>query len=117
MSYEFEFLEALALTIFIETIVMFILVKVFFTNFQIKTGLIILAGITASFATLPYLWFILPIFIKSGLYFKIVSESSAVVLESFILLGILRVGYKNALIISFVCNMTSFVIGLILNLT
>jgi hypothetical protein len=114
MHYEIDFLKALALTITIETVVLFVLIKVFYTKFQIKNWVILISGITASFATLPYLWFILPIFIKSKIYYSLVAELTAVILESFILLGFLRVNYKNALLISIICNSISYITGLIL---
>jgi hypothetical protein len=116
MNYEINFLKSLALTILIETAVLFILVKRFYTRFQVKNQVIIIAGITASFATLPYLWFIIPLFIKSGFYYQVVSELLAVFLESFILMGFLKFNYKNALIISLICNSVSYGVGLIYNL-
>lgn len=114
MVYEFSFLKALLLTIFIETSVLFLLFKLVYKSIHIKKWLLVLTGILASFSTLPYLWFILPIFVHSELFYVIVSEASAVLLESVIVLGLLRISYKKAFIISFTCNMTSFLIGLLI---
>jgi len=116
MDYEIAFLKALLLTISIETVVLYILLKFVFKKPKVLNRVILIAGITASFATLPYLWFIYPLFLRTRLTYIIVSELTAVLLESFILLGFLRVNYIRALILSFICNATSFFIGLMINL-
>ena len=114
MNYEITFLKALALTILIETSVLLILIKIRFRQFNLKIWIILLAGITASFATLPYLWFIIPLWIKTKLYYVIFSEGLAIVLESFILYGILRIKYSYALGLSAACNIISWLIGLLI---
>ena len=113
MNYELDFLRSLVLTIVIETAVLLFLTRTVYKLHKIKLWVIIIAGTTASFATLPYMWFILPMFIKSGAAYKIVSEFSAVVLESFILLGFLRTKYLQALMMSLICNLTSFLVGVL----
>lgn len=116
MDYEIDFLKSLALTIFVETIVLLLLTKVVFKEPKNKTWIIIFAGITVSLATLPYLWFIFPLFLKSKLLYKIVSEVSAIFIESLIYFGFLRIDYRKALIISIICNSISFISGMIMNL-
>ena len=112
MNYELTFLKALALTILIETSVLLMLIKIIFRKLNLKIWIILLAGITASFATLPYLWFIIPLWIKTKLYYVIFSEGLAILLESFILAGILRIKYSYALGLSAACNIISYLIGL-----
>jgi hypothetical protein len=114
MVYEINFLKALLFTISIETVVLFLLVKFVFKSISAKNWLLVLTGILTTFSTLPYLWFILPAFIKSRLYYTIISEASAVLIESVIILGLLRINYKKAFIISIICNMVSFLIGLLI---
>ena len=116
MEYEIHFLEALLITIIIETSVLFLLFKVFYKQLKISNWLLLLTGIIASFSTLPYLWFILPLFIKTKILYVSVSELSAILIESVIILGFLRINYAKAIIISVVCNMSSFLIGLIIKL-
>jgi len=116
MNYEVDFLKSLVLTIFVETIVLLLLIKVFFKEPKTKTWIIILAGITASFATLPYLWFIFPLFLKSKVLYKFVSEVSAILIESLIYFGFLRIEYKRAILISIICNSISYLSGMIINL-
>lgn len=114
MDYEILFLKALLLTITIETIVLISLFKLFYKTKAIKLWLLILTGIVTSFATLPYLWFIIPVFIKNRMNYMIISEVAAVVIESFIILGLLRICYKKAILVSTICNMSSFLVGLII---
>ena len=113
--YEQEFLKTLALTIAIETIVLFVLFKVFFRKIEIKNYLLLLTGIIATFATLPYLWFIIPVFIKSKLWYHAIGEISVTLIESLIIMAFLRIKYPMALFVSFVCNATSYLIGLLIS--
>jgi len=115
MVYEIEFLKALLLTISIETAMLFLLVKVFFKNPDCSNWLLLLTGTLASFATLPYLWFILPLFIKTRIYYIIIGELSVVLVESVIIKGVLKTVYKESLIISVLCNLASFLTGLLIN--
>lgn len=114
MDYEIKFLESLLLTIFIETIVLLLLVKTLFRKESFFLKQIILTGIIASMATLPYLWFIFPLFLKSKLLYKVVSEVTAILIEALIIQGILKTELKKSFIISIICNMTSYFLGLLI---
>ena len=116
MEYEFNFLKALLLTISIETAVLFFLFKVFYKTLKQSNWILLLTGILATFATLPYLWFILPLFIHAKLWYIIVSEVSAIVIESVIILGLLKINYSKAMLISLICNSSSYLVGLLVNL-
>jgi len=116
MDYEMSFLKALLFTISIETAVLFILFKLFYKSLKIKNWLLLLTGILTSFSTLPYLWFILPVFIHAKLWYTITSELTAIIVESFIIMGLLRINYSKSLLVSVACNMSSFFIGLIIKL-
>ncbi|HAH24610.1 MAG TPA: hypothetical protein DCL77_12810 [Prolixibacteraceae bacterium] len=115
MEYEINFLKALLLTITIETTVLFLLFKVFYKTLNRSNWILLLTGILTTFATLPYLWFILPLFIHAKLGYVVVSELSAIVAESVIILGLLRTGYSKALLISLICNGSSYLIGLFIS--
>lgn len=117
MEYEINFLKALLLTISIETAVLFLLFKVFYTTLKRSNWMLLLTGILATLATLPYLWFILPLFLHTKLGYVIVCEGSAIVVESVIILGLLRTGYWKALLISLVCNSSSYLVGLLISFT
>lgn len=116
MEYEINFLKALLLTVSIETIVLLILSKTFYRCDTYPFKLIILTGIITSLATLPYLWFIFPLFLKTKLWYKLISEITAILIETLIIWGILKTTIKKSFIISLICNMTSYILGLIINL-
>jgi len=115
MEYEFNFLKALLLTISIETAVLFLLFKVVYKTLEMSNWLLILTGILATFATLPYLWFILPIFIHSHVWYIIVSEGLAISIESVIILGLLKINYSKSMLVSVICNTTSYLVGLLIS--
>ena len=115
MGYEFNFLKALLLTITIETAVLFLLFKVIYKTLKMSNWILLLTGILATFATLPYLWFILPLFIHSKLWYIIVSEGLAISIESVIILGLLKINYPKAMLISVICNTSSYLVGLLIS--
>jgi hypothetical protein len=115
MDYELLFLKSLILTISIETAVLILFFRFFLKSENIKLHRLISAGFIASFATLPYLWFILPSYIDNKDWYMISGESFAVLAESFIIMAILRTRYGISLLCSLVCNMISFLTGLLIN--
>ena len=115
MEYGIQFLKALLETICIETLVLFLLFKVVFKTKNTGNLILLLTGVIATFSTLPYLWFIAPLFIRTKLWYIILSEVFAIVVESFIIWGLLRIKYTKAILVSVICNMTSFLIGLIIS--
>jgi len=114
MDYELMFLKALVLTIFIETLVIIVFFQLVIKRKGIEISKLLITGIIASFATLPYLWFVFPIFIEQKIWYAIIGESFAVLVETFIIGAILRTKLVTSLLCSFTCNMISFLIGLIL---
>lgn len=116
MLYEYKFLISLTFTLFIETITLYILIKYFFKydGAKISNSLLFFTGFFSSFATLPYLWFIIPLFVKTRFQYILFGESFVILLESLIIFFLLRVNLKKSFSISFICNILSFLIGLIL---
>jgi hypothetical protein len=110
-----SFFKALLYTILIETVVLFIIFKTRLKKIPIKNGILLLTGILTSFSTLPYIWFVLPIFIKPTLLYMIIGELSVVFVESIIIWRLLTIDFKKAVVISFICNLTSFLFGLLIN--
>ncbi len=114
MDYEIAFFKALVLTISIETLMLFIVSKTIYKNEFIPIKLLILNGIIASMATLPYLWFIFPMLLLSRLWYSILSEIAAIMVESFIIYGILKLSLKKSFIVSLICNSVSYLIGILI---
>ncbi|MBE8723550.1 hypothetical protein [Flavobacterium hungaricum] len=110
-----NFLEALLLTIGIETLILFLFFKTIYRNLKIRNILLLLTGITTSLATLPYVWFVFPVFIHHRIPYLIVSESFAVIIESFLIYKLLKIEFKKAFLVSLICNVISFSIGLLIN--
>jgi hypothetical protein len=113
MIYIYEFLLGLILTIIIETIFLFIVVRKLFkiNKKKITNSILLFLGVFCSFSTIPYLWYILPFFIKNYTYYIIIGEILVVLIESLIYYFVINLGYKRSLIISFICNLVSFLIG------
>ena len=116
MLYEYGFLISLAFTLFIEIITLYVLIKCFCKDegAKISNRLLFFTGFLSSFATLPYLWFIIPLFIQTRIQYILFGESFVILLESFIIFFMLRVNLKKSFFISLICNILSFLMGLIL---
>lgn len=116
-NYEFKFLFSLTYTILIEIIVLYFILKIRYLNNNVKYkySQILFIGILCSFATLPYLWFILPILLNDYILYNIIGEIFVIIIESLILYFYLKLPYKKMLIVSFTCNIISYSIGLIIS--
>ena len=114
-SYEQLFLCALFFTVAVETAVLFLCVRHLFKmkRKDAPDVLLLFCGMALSFATLPYVWFIFPMF-ASGATYMAAAEIFAFVAEAVGYKFILRVGWKRAAALSFICNAASFLIGLLI---
>lgn len=109
------FLLALVLTILIETIVLFlvsIFLKYDFKVFSSKR--IIFAGIFASALTLPYLYFVFPYFLWDWNTYVAIWEISVTFMEAVFYLFYFDIKFYKWFLLSFLANVTSFSIWLIL---
>jgi hypothetical protein len=115
-DYHLLFLWSLGLTVVVETAVLFLLLRsvLRIERTAIANRLIFAAGVIASAATIPYVWFVFPYFVHTRLHYMIMAESFAVLAEIPILAIILRVSAPKAFLLSFVCNMSSFGVGLLI---
>ncbi len=114
MLYEYKFLISLLFTIFIEIITLLVIIKYFLKKEKIKNTLLLFTGFLCSFATLPYLWFIIPLIVQTRLPYILIGEAFVILIESFIIFFMLKLNYKKSIIISFICNLISFLLGLLL---
>ncbi len=113
-NHESKFLISLLLTIFIELIVLFIMIRFFYKvqKSRISTKMLFFTGFICSFATLPYVWFIFPYLFENRIFYILVAELFAVLFESVIIYFLLKLNFAKSLAVSFFCNMISFLIGL-----
>lgn len=114
MDYELFFVKSLIVTILIETSVLIFVYRRLLKHSETPLVGLLSAGFIASFATLPYLWFLLPYWIDQQLWYVVVGELFAVLMESFILWAMLHATYLKSLMASFLCNLISFLIGIML---
>lgn len=108
------FLYALVLTIIIETWSLIILRELNFCKLEkVKLEKTVFAWFFASFATLPYLWFVWNYFLWDNyILYTIVWEISVVLIESIIFYFIFQKKYYRTLIISFIVNLVSYLFWL-----
>lgn len=104
------FLPALLLTISIETALLFPALRIFAKGERQPVARILFAGLLASFATLPYLWFVLPLYLKHR-YYLWIGEAGVTLIEMVILRQLLSLNWKQAFLISQACNLVSFLLG------
>jgi hypothetical protein len=112
-EYIHDFLIALFITTVTETTLLVLLIRFLFKDAMLQLSRIIFAGMLASFATLPYLWFVLPKVILPYTYFFIIGEISVFMIEACIYYFVLQLSIKKALTVSFFCNSVSMSIGIL----
>jgi len=116
MDYELMFLKGLAWTIFLETAVMIVYFRLIDKRIHHRISKLLQTGFIASFATLPYLWFVFPIFMEHKIAYVVVGETFAVLMETLIINALLRTQLRSSFLCSLTCNMFSFITGLIYTL-
>jgi hypothetical protein len=78
---------------------------------RLPDGTILMAGILTSGATLPYVWFLIPAFVRSRVAYVLTAESFAVAVETAILWFVLKTSPALSLMLSVGSNAASFVVG------
>lgn len=118
MIYEHQFLLALFFTVIIETICLFFIVRIIYKkdNKVVPNNLLFFLGVLCQLTTLPHLWFILPLCIRTTTQFIIIGEFWAVIVEASIYFFVLRIGVKRSLVLSLLCNIFSFLISFLFHI-
>ncbi len=106
MIYEYRFLLSLITTIVIEAIVLVL----FLHKKRPLRRILFINGITSSL-TLPYLWFIYPLFISNHFWYVLSGEIIVILIEAIMLKELLELHMREAFIISCVANLVSYVLG------
>jgi hypothetical protein len=115
IGYVHSFISSLVFTIVVETLVLFLLLRYALKNKKPSTKKIVFAGVFASFATIPYVWFVFPYIAAwpgNVLYY---SESFAFVAEAAFYRTYLKTSWKASLLVSLLCNFSSYVLGYVLH--
>jgi len=107
-AYEHAFLAAWGITVAVETAVLLLL-----NWWQKKDEIsdVLFAGIISSSLTIPYLWFVMPIFFDSRMVYLFVSEALIVIVEALVLYKLLSLSLRLAVIASFLANIASIAVG------
>lgn len=113
MAYEISFLYSLFITLLIEVPIVFFFVHYLYK--KLEKWNIVFVGIITSTLTLPYFWFILPMYISDRTFYILVGESIIILIEAFIYFRSLKLKIGQALLISLIANLTSVLVGLIIN--
>lgn len=112
MSYENYFLNSLILTLIVEIPILYIYVKYIIKNSENLNSIFV--GIIASCLTLPYLWFILPVYISDRISYLIIGELAIVLVEAIIYFKLLKLKFGQAFLISLVANALSVFVGMMI---
>jgi hypothetical protein len=116
ISFDVRFLVSLAITVVVETCVIVCCIRLIFkiTALQLPLRRCLFAGFFASFATLPYLWFVLPAFVHSYTVQVTAGESGVFVIEAVAYLFLLDLPLRRTVVLSFLANLASIIVGLFL---
>ncbi len=111
MLYEIIFLLSLGLTLLIEGIIAIFFLHVINRKEKFKIWKIIFVELIGSSLTLPYLWFIFPIFFRERFWFLLIGETFVVITEMMIYYQLLSIGFKESISISIIKNSFSFLLS------
>jgi hypothetical protein len=113
--FELRFVISLLITVITETAVLVCFIRFFFKigHEKLSTNRCLFAGFFASFATLPYLWFVLPAFIHSYLIEVIIGEAGVYLLEAIAYVYLLNMPFKKTFLLSASANTASIIVGLL----
>ncbi|MDO8505195.1 MAG: hypothetical protein Q7S48_01270 [bacterium] len=112
IDYIHRFISSLTFTVVVETAVVLLLLWFIFKKREAGIKKIIFTGVFASFATIPYVWFVFP-YINSWprqtslLY----SEPFAFLVEALIYRIFLKIDIRIALTVSLFANLASYLLG------
>jgi hypothetical protein len=115
MDYEIRFLIALAITVVTETTVIFVVIRALWkiAASNLSTARCLFSGIFASFATLPYLWFVLPALVKQYQVQVVTGETGVFVIEAIFYYYVLNLSIRRSAILSFAANAVSMIVGML----
>ena len=113
--YEQHFLRALPLTVAVEACVVIALLRLLpaLKKYPLSLLNVAAAGTVPSILTLPYLWFIMPLFIQNYTGRVVGGEITVFLAETVLLRVITGIPWRCNALLSFVANGASILAGLI----
>ena len=108
-----QFFHALLMTILIEAIVVTTMIRLAYRipATSISWSKLLFCACFSSFATLPYLWFVLSNWITDFRLLAIIGEPLVVLVEGAFYWVVFRFTIRRAMLISLIANALSFFIG------
>lgn len=107
LDYVQHFLNALIFSIVVESIIVFVLCVVFK-----KDKRIFLIAVLGTLCTIPYVWFVFPtLFWHSSPAIIYIGEGFAFLFEALLYKILGKLSWKDALLFSFLANITSYFLG------
>lgn len=111
MEKSLDFIITILSILIIELPILFIIGKFILKN-EYGSDNIIFSGAIATAMSIPYIWYICPLFFNtSSAYYLYVSQSVGILIEALVLNNSLRMNFSKALIISIVINVASFLVA------
>jgi hypothetical protein len=113
--FELRFVISLLITVIVETIVIVCCIRFFFkiTSRQLPMHRCVFAGFFASFATLPYLWFVLPAFVHPYPLLVTTGEAGVFIVEAMAYVFLLNLPFRKTVVLSALANSASIIVGLV----
>ena len=115
IAYVHRFITTEFITIAVETAVLFFLMWYVFKKEKLTAQQLLFAGIFASFATIPYVWFVIPNITvwprQTSLRY---SEPFVTIVEAIWYRFALKTDWRVSFIVSIVCNVASYLFDIIL---
>ncbi len=112
VSYIHRFLTSFGFSIIVETIVLLLILKVLTRHNELSWRRIIIAGVFATFATIPYVWFVFPNLLEwpknTALLY---SEVFVIVVEALFFRLYLKTSWSISFSASIFCNLSSYLLG------
>ena len=97
--------------VIIETLVLFYIAKLFWKDNNVSNKKLLLFWIIPTTVTLPLLWFVLPLLMWDWTRYVVIWELLVIMIESIIIKYWLKISWIKAIIVSFICNLLSFLLS------
>ena len=115
MVYELQFILALGLTVATEILMGWVVKKTLpqYFRFAANGWRFTLFIAVATCLTLPYLWFVIPYFVRERNMHMLIGESLVALVEGIYYVFALKLPWRKALLFSVILNGFSFGVGLV----
>ena len=115
IAFVHRFISSLVFTDMVETIILILLIRFVIRNRTMPLKQMVFAGLYASFSTISYVWFVFPYLMDWPASTAILfAEAFAFVVEAVFYRWFLKLDWRAAFFVSFVCNLVSYLLGPIL---